>query len=64
MSETDLPTSYTVTGPFMVAGVHPGETVTAEQLAAERADVGQLVEAGHITAVATETKAAAKKAGG
>jgi hypothetical protein len=60
MSET----SYTVTGPFVVAGVHPGETVTAEQLAAERADVGQLIEAGHIAEVAVEAKAPAKKAGG
>jgi acetamidase/formamidase len=60
MSEKDLSKNYTVTGPFAVAGVHPGDTVTAEQLAAERADVDQLIEAGHIA----EGKAPAKKAGG
>jgi acetamidase/formamidase len=64
MSETDLPKSYTVTGPFIVAGVHPGDTVTAERLAAERADVGQLIEAGHIAEVASEAKTPAKKASG
>lgn len=37
---------YIVTGPFRVAGVEPGGTVTNEQL--EGADINHLVDAGHL----------------
>ena len=46
---------WTVTGPFVVAGVAPGGTVTAALL--EGADINHLVAAGHLTPTARPVKA-------
>lgn len=46
---------WTVTGPFPVAGINPGGTVTATQL--EGADINHLVDTGHLTSTARPVKA-------
>ena len=46
---------WTVTGPFVVAGIAPGGTVTASML--EGTNVDHLVAAGHLTPTARPVKA-------
>jgi hypothetical protein len=41
-------TTFLVIGPHTVAGVAPGDTVTAEHLAANGGDPAHLIAAGHI----------------
>ena len=53
--------TYTVTGPFTVAGQEPGSTLTDEQLAG--LDIDWLVESGHIIATTEADKADTTKEG-
>lgn len=46
---------WIVTGPWLVAGVAPGDVVTAAQL--DGADIDHLVVAGHLTPTARPPKA-------
>lgn len=52
---------YTVSGPFEVAGVAPGNEVTEQQLVQTGAIISMLVETGHLVEQVKPTEVAPKK---